>query len=50
MFALQLQGHGTDVDYIEPTVIDLGSDVRALEVSCGFNHTGAIFEYLYLSE
>ncbi|XP_021853090.1 ultraviolet-B receptor UVR8 isoform X1 [Spinacia oleracea] len=38
-------GHGTDVDYIEPTVIDLGSDVKAVEVSCGFNHTGAIFEY-----
>lgn len=38
-------GHGTDVDYIQPTMIDFGSNVKALEVSCGFNHTGAIFEY-----
>ncbi|XP_010674387.2 ultraviolet-B receptor UVR8 isoform X2 [Beta vulgaris subsp. vulgaris] len=38
-------GHGTDVDYIEPTVIDLGSNLKAVEVSCGFNHTGAIYEY-----
>lgn len=39
-------GHGTDVDYIEPFKIDFGSNVKALEVSCGFNHTGAIFEYM----
>uniref|UniRef100_A0A7C9AVY8 RCC1-like domain-containing protein n=2 Tax=Opuntia streptacantha TaxID=393608 RepID=A0A7C9AVY8_OPUST len=38
-------GHGTDVDYIQPTMIEFGSNVKALEVSCGFNHTGAIFEY-----
>ncbi|KAJ8441206.1 hypothetical protein Cgig2_024935 [Carnegiea gigantea] len=38
-------GHGTDVDYIQPTMIDFGSNVKAMEVSCGFNHTGAIFEY-----
>lgn len=45
-----MQGHGTDVDYIEPTVIDLGSNLKAVEVSCGFNHTGAIYEYLWFPE
>ncbi|XP_021772646.1 ultraviolet-B receptor UVR8-like [Chenopodium quinoa] len=39
-------GHGTDVDYIQPTVIDVGSNVKAVEVSCGFNHTGAIYKYI----
>ncbi|KAL2941860.1 Ultraviolet-B receptor UVR8, partial [Bienertia sinuspersici] len=38
-------GLGTDVDYIKPAVVDLGSNVKAVEVSCGFNHTGAIFEH-----
>ncbi|GAB2277266.1 hypothetical protein Dimus_011972 [Dionaea muscipula] len=40
------QGHGTDVDCIEPRKIELGDNVKALEVSCGFNHTGAILEYI----
>ncbi|XP_074320985.1 ultraviolet-B receptor UVR8 [Silene latifolia] len=39
-------GHGTDVDYVEPALVDFGSNVKALEVSCGFNHTGAILEYI----
>ncbi|KAL9248158.1 hypothetical protein vseg_021513 [Gypsophila vaccaria] len=39
-------GLGTDVDYIEPALVDFGSDVKAIEVSCGFNHTGAILEYI----
>lgn len=38
-------GHGTDVDYIKPTRVEFGENVKALEISCGFNHTGAIFEY-----
>jgi len=39
------QGHGSDVDYISPTRVCFGEDVKALQVSCGFNHTGAILEY-----
>ena len=39
------QGHGSDVDYINPTRVCFGEDVKALQVSCGFNHTGAILEY-----
>ncbi|XP_061354679.1 ultraviolet-B receptor UVR8 isoform X1 [Gastrolobium bilobum] len=38
-------GHGSDVDYINPTGVCFGEDAKALQVSCGFNHTGAIFEY-----
>ncbi|XP_068643604.1 ultraviolet-B receptor UVR8 [Aristolochia californica] len=38
-------GQGNDVDYYEPTEVKLEENVRALQVSCGFNHTGAIFEY-----
>ncbi|KAH1255297.1 Ultraviolet-B receptor UVR8 [Glycine max] len=38
-------GHGSDVDYINPTRVCFGEDVKALQVSCGFNHTGAILEY-----
>ncbi|XP_047147033.1 ultraviolet-B receptor UVR8-like isoform X2 [Vigna umbellata] len=38
-------GHGSDVDYISPTRVCFGEDVKALQVSCGFNHTGAILEY-----
>ncbi|KAJ4830834.1 hypothetical protein Tsubulata_047256 [Turnera subulata] len=37
-------GHGSDVDYVSPMLVDLGENVKALEVSCGFNHTGAIVE------
>ncbi|KAJ4715152.1 ultraviolet-B receptor UVR8 [Melia azedarach] len=39
-------GHGDDVDYIQPTMVNFGKNVRALQVSCGFNHTGAIIEYV----
>ncbi|XP_069154755.1 ultraviolet-B receptor UVR8 isoform X8 [Solanum lycopersicum] len=38
-------GQGNDVDYIKPTKINFRRHVKALQVSCGFNHTGAIFEY-----
>lgn len=40
-----LQGHGNDVDYFEPTMVPFGKNARAVHVSCGFNHTGAIYEY-----
>ncbi|XP_023518662.1 ultraviolet-B receptor UVR8 isoform X1 [Cucurbita pepo subsp. pepo] len=39
-------GHGSDIDYVKPTMIDLGENVKAVQVSCGFNHTGAILEYM----
>ncbi|KAB2005139.1 hypothetical protein ERO13_D11G229200v2 [Gossypium hirsutum] len=39
-------GHGSDVDYIKPTMVHVGENVKALEISCGFNHTGAIFGYM----
>ena len=39
-----LQGQGDDIDYIEPKAIDFCNKVRAWQVSCGFNHTGAILE------
>ncbi|KAJ3675637.1 hypothetical protein LUZ60_004679 [Juncus effusus] len=39
-------GHGNDVDYFKPTMVNLGANTRALHVSCGFNHTGGIFEYI----
>ncbi|CAA2990925.1 Hypothetical predicted protein [Olea europaea subsp. europaea] len=39
-------GHGDDVDYVEPTLLDFSKNVKALEVSCGFNHTGGLFEYI----
>ncbi|KAL8034640.1 hypothetical protein ABFX02_12G041800 [Erythranthe guttata] len=37
-------GQGDDVDYIEPTLLDFHKSVEALQVSCGFNHTAAIFQ------
>uniref|UniRef100_A0A0E0R9I9 RCC1-like domain-containing protein n=1 Tax=Oryza rufipogon TaxID=4529 RepID=A0A0E0R9I9_ORYRU len=40
-----LTGHGNDVDYFEPMMVEFGKNARAVHVSCGFNHTGAIFEY-----
>uniref|UniRef100_A0A0E0F6F6 RCC1-like domain-containing protein n=1 Tax=Oryza meridionalis TaxID=40149 RepID=A0A0E0F6F6_9ORYZ len=40
-----LTGHGNDVDYFEPVMVEFGKNARAVHVSCGFNHTGAIFEY-----
>lgn len=39
-------GHGSDVDYIKPRMINFGENVRAVQVSCGFNHTGAILEHV----
>ncbi|AQK57542.1 Regulator of chromosome condensation (RCC1) family protein [Zea mays] len=39
-----LQGHGNDVDYFEPMMVPFGTNARAVHVSCGFNHTGAIYE------
>ncbi|CAN6711803.1 unnamed protein product [Malus baccata var. baccata] len=38
-------GHGTDVDYIKPAMVTFGQNVKALQISCGFNHTGALLEY-----
>nr|XP_011469743.1 PREDICTED: ultraviolet-B receptor UVR8 isoform X1 [Fragaria vesca subsp. vesca] len=38
-------GHGTDVDYVKPTRVKFGENLKALHISCGFNHTGAILEY-----
>lgn len=41
------QGHGDDVDYIEPRrVVDFHSNLRPLQISCGFNHTGAMLQYI----
>lgn len=40
-----MQGHGNDVDCIEPAMVNFQIGVRALQISCGFNHTGAIVEY-----
>ncbi|KAG5019483.1 hypothetical protein JHK87_015338 [Glycine soja] len=40
-----IKGHGSDVDYINPIRVCFGEDVKALQVSCGFNHTGAVIEY-----
>ncbi|KAI3973982.1 hypothetical protein MKX01_030558 [Papaver californicum] len=42
-------GHGTDIDSFEPKLVTFNNNnennVKALQVSCGFNHTGAIVEY-----
>uniref|UniRef100_A0A0D9XSX3 Uncharacterized protein n=1 Tax=Leersia perrieri TaxID=77586 RepID=A0A0D9XSX3_9ORYZ len=38
-------GHGDDVDYFEPMMVKFSNNAKAIHVSCGFNHTGAIFEY-----
>jgi len=40
---LSTQGHGSDVDRIDPSRVCFAEDVKTLQVSCGFNHTGAIF-------
>ncbi|XP_034691673.1 ultraviolet-B receptor UVR8 [Vitis riparia] len=39
-------GQGSDVDHIKPKMVEFEESVRALQVSCGFNHTGAILEYI----
>ncbi|KAL5714539.1 HECT-type E3 ubiquitin transferase [Ranunculus cassubicifolius] len=38
-------GHGNDIDYYEPMMVNFGKNIKVLDVSCGFNHTGAILEY-----
>ncbi|CDY44785.1 BnaC02g01020D [Brassica napus] len=38
-------GHGSDVDYAIPAMVNLGKNVRAVHISCGFNHTGAVLEH-----
>ncbi|KAK7316911.1 hypothetical protein RJT34_00719 [Clitoria ternatea] len=38
-------GLGSDVDHINPARVFFGEDMKALQISCGFNHTGAILEY-----
>ncbi|MCL7027791.1 hypothetical protein MKW94_030961 [Papaver nudicaule] len=42
-------GHGTDIDNFEPKVVSFNNNnennVKAVQVSCGFNHTGAVFDY-----
>ncbi|PHT77500.1 hypothetical protein T459_21022 [Capsicum annuum] len=38
-------GQASDVDYVKPTKVNFHRHVKALQVSCGFNHTGAIIEY-----
>ncbi|TVU24709.1 hypothetical protein EJB05_27162, partial [Eragrostis curvula] len=38
-------GHGNDVDYFEPMMVTFGKNAKAVHVSCGFNHTGAIYEF-----
>ncbi|XP_050203425.1 ultraviolet-B receptor UVR8 [Mercurialis annua] len=37
-------GHGSDVDYGKPLFVPFEKSMKALQVSCGFNHTGAILE------
>ncbi|XP_057860904.2 ultraviolet-B receptor UVR8 isoform X3 [Cryptomeria japonica] len=37
-------GLGNELDYHEPTKIGFGEDVNVLQISCRFNHTGAIIE------
>ncbi|KAM7276060.1 hypothetical protein ACFE04_017926 [Oxalis oulophora] len=32
-------GHGSDVDHYKPEKVELGENVKAVQVSCGFNHT-----------
>ncbi|XP_039114294.1 ultraviolet-B receptor UVR8 isoform X3 [Dioscorea cayenensis subsp. rotundata] len=38
-------GHGNDVDCFEPMMVSMDQHVKALQISCGFNHTGGIFEH-----
>ncbi|KAL8546772.1 hypothetical protein ACS0TY_006479 [Phlomoides rotata] len=39
-------GQGNDVDYIEPMLLDFHQSVKPIQVSCGFNHTAGIFQYI----
>ncbi|KAL1196325.1 Ultraviolet-B receptor UVR8 [Cardamine amara subsp. amara] len=38
-------GHGSDVDYARPAMVNLGKNIRAVHISCGFNHTAAVLEH-----
>lgn len=40
-----MQGHGDDIDYIEPKLLDFQKNIKALQVSCGFNHTAGLFQH-----
>jgi hypothetical protein len=42
--AVHLQGLGNENDYLEPTHLQLKTNMKALQISCGFNHSGAILE------
>jgi len=37
-------GLGNDFDYLEPSKVQFDRNFQALQISCGFNHTAAIFE------
>eukprot|EP01018_Ginkgo_biloba_P006054 Gb_33143 [translate_table: standard] len=37
-------GLGSDFDYLKPAKISFDQNVKALQISCGFNHTAAILE------
>lgn len=42
-------GHANEFDYLEPTVVKFDPPVVSIigiQVSCGFNHTGAVLEEL----
>ncbi|KAL3640480.1 hypothetical protein CASFOL_015448 [Castilleja foliolosa] len=39
-------GQGDDADYIEPMLLDFHKNVKALQISCGFNHTAGIFQFM----
>ncbi|GAA0174036.1 guanyl-nucleotide exchange factor [Lithospermum erythrorhizon] len=38
-------GQGSEFDSFEPAMVKFHRSVKALYISCGFNHTGAILEY-----
>lgn len=37
-------GLGDEFDYLEPMPVQLKGSLKALHVSCGFNHSGALLE------
>ncbi|XP_051115282.1 ultraviolet-B receptor UVR8 isoform X4 [Andrographis paniculata] len=37
-------GQGDDVDYSEPMLLNLPENIKATQISCGFNHTAALFQ------
>lgn len=38
-----LQGLGNENDFLEPTQVK-SKNMKAIQISCGFNHSGAILE------